>query len=86
MPSHTANLIQVSAGRPSIRNIEITAPPGPTIQIAGAPVKMTATPGGVHRRAPHLGEDTLQRLREVGLSEAEIQDLLDKRAAYAAKI
>ena len=46
---------------------------------------MTVTPGGVHRRAPLLGEDTLSRLREAGLSDAEIRDLLDKRAAVAAE-
>lgn len=65
--------------------VSVEQPGGEPIQIAGAPVKMTATPGGVHRRAPLLGEDTVQRLREAGLSEAEIQDLLQKRAAYAAK-
>jgi crotonobetainyl-CoA:carnitine CoA-transferase CaiB-like acyl-CoA transferase len=54
------------------------------IQIAGVPIKMTATPGGVHRRAPLLGENTLERLRQAGLSETEIADLLSKRAAFAA--
>ena len=53
------------------------------IQIAGVPIKMTGTPGGVHRRAPLLGEDTVQRLRQAGLSEAEIADLLKKRVAVA---
>jgi crotonobetainyl-CoA:carnitine CoA-transferase CaiB-like acyl-CoA transferase len=54
------------------------------IQIAGVPIKMTGTPGGVHRRAPLLGEDTVERLRQAGLSEAEIADLLRKRVAVAA--
>ncbi len=54
------------------------------IKIAGVPIKMTATPGGVHRRAPLLGENTLERLRQAGLSETEIADLLSKRAAFAA--
>jgi crotonobetainyl-CoA:carnitine CoA-transferase CaiB-like acyl-CoA transferase len=53
------------------------------IQIAGVPIKMTGTPGGVHRRAPLLGEDTVERLRQAGLSEAEIADLLRKRVAVA---
>lgn len=56
----------------------------PPIQIAGVPIKMTGTPGGVHRRAPLLGEDTVERLRQAGLSEAEIADLLKKRVAVAA--
>jgi len=51
----------------------------------GVPVKMTVTPGGVHRRAPLLGEDTRTRLSEAGLSEIEIDELLEKRAAFAAK-
>ena len=60
--------------------------PGSTpIRIAGVPIKMTATPGGVHRRAPLLGEDTVERLRAAGLSDDEIQDLIDKRAAIAAQ-
>jgi crotonobetainyl-CoA:carnitine CoA-transferase CaiB-like acyl-CoA transferase len=55
------------------------------IQIAGVPIKMTATPGGVHRRAPLLGENTLERLRQAGLTETEIAELLSKRAAFAAE-
>jgi crotonobetainyl-CoA:carnitine CoA-transferase CaiB-like acyl-CoA transferase len=54
------------------------------IQIAGVPLKMTATPGGVRRRAPLLGENTLERLRQAGLSESEIADLLNKRVAFVA--
>lgn len=42
------------------------------VQIADSPVHMTATPGGVRRRAPLLGEDTEEILRAIGLSEAEI--------------
>jgi len=52
---------------------------------AGVPIKMTATPGGVHRRAPLLGEDTRTSLSEAGLSESEIDELLEKRAVFAAK-
>jgi crotonobetainyl-CoA:carnitine CoA-transferase CaiB-like acyl-CoA transferase len=53
------------------------------IRIAGVPIKMTATPGGVHRRGPPLGEDTRRELRRAGLTEAEIQALIDRRAALA---
>jgi crotonobetainyl-CoA:carnitine CoA-transferase CaiB-like acyl-CoA transferase len=65
--------------------VPVEQPGGEPIRIAGVPIKMTATPGGVRRRAPLLGEDTISRLREAGLSEAEVQDLLEKRAAFAAK-
>ena len=55
------------------------------IQVAGVPIKMTLTPGAVRRRAPLLGEDTVAKLREAGLSEEEIQSLIDKRAAFSLK-
>jgi crotonobetainyl-CoA:carnitine CoA-transferase CaiB-like acyl-CoA transferase len=42
------------------------------VQIVDSPVHMTATPGGVRRRAPRLGEDSEDVLRAIGLSEAEI--------------
>lgn len=41
--------------------------------IANTPIRMTATPGGVRRRAPLLGEHTRQVLRELGLTEAQIE-------------
>lgn len=53
------------------------------IQVAGVPIKMTLTPGGVRRRAPFLGEDTIARLREAGLSEDEIATLIANRIAVA---
>lgn len=53
------------------------------IRVAGTPIRMTATPGGVRRRAPFLGEDTRAQLRQAGLSEAEIQSLIDMREARA---
>lgn len=38
----------------------------------GAPVKFSATPGGVHRSAPIFGEHTDEVLREHGFDDAEI--------------
>jgi crotonobetainyl-CoA:carnitine CoA-transferase CaiB-like acyl-CoA transferase len=65
--------------------VSVEQPGDEPIRIAGVPIKMTGTPGGVHRRAPLLGEDTRTRLSEAGLSEIEIDELLEKRAAFAAK-
>jgi crotonobetainyl-CoA:carnitine CoA-transferase CaiB-like acyl-CoA transferase len=65
--------------------VSVEQPGDVPIRIAGVPIKMTDTPGGVHRRAPLLGEDTRRRLSEAGLSETEIDELLEKRAAFAAK-
>ncbi len=64
--------------------VAVEQPGARPIRVAGVPVKMTRTPGGVRRRAPLLGEDTIARLREAGLSEAEIESLIEKRAAIAA--
>lgn len=46
-----------------------------TISIAGVPIKMTKTPGGVHQRGPYLGEHTDEILRRAGLTAAEIEAL-----------
>lgn len=70
------------AAREMIVPVEQTGAEGP-IRVAGVPIKMTRTPGGVRRRAPLLGEDTLARLREAGLSEDEIATLIANRTAIA---
>ena len=41
----------------------------------GSPIKMSATPPDVHRRAPRLGEHTDQILKELGFSASELADL-----------
>ncbi|MBM3542305.1 MAG: CoA transferase, partial [Alphaproteobacteria bacterium] len=43
--------------------------------VAGTPVRMTATPGGVRRPAPILGEHSAEVLREGGFTAAEIATL-----------
>ncbi len=45
------------------------------VTIAGSPIHMTATPGGVTRRAPITGEDTDDVLGTLGLSGTEIAAL-----------
>lgn len=64
--------------------VPVEQPGGAPVRVAGVPIKMTVTPGGVRRRAPLLGEDTLARLRDAGLSDDEIASLIEKRAAIAA--
>ncbi len=63
--------------------IPVDEPGHQTAHVAGVPVKMTATPGGVRRRAPFLGEQTRSRLLEAGLSEAEVNDLIARREAVS---
>lgn len=42
------------------------------ISLAGVPVRLSVTPGGINRRAPWLGEDTEAVLREAGFDTARI--------------
>ncbi|MDP3675300.1 MAG: CoA transferase [Novosphingobium sp.] len=57
--------------------VEIDNPGTTPVTIAGVPIKMTATPGGVVRRGPLLGEHNREMLTQAGLSEDKI-DALDK--------
>jgi crotonobetainyl-CoA:carnitine CoA-transferase CaiB-like acyl-CoA transferase len=63
---------------------EVEQPHGGTLRIAGVPIQLSANPGAVRRRAPLVGEDTRARLRDAGLSDAEINDLIERRAAAAS--
>jgi alpha-methylacyl-CoA racemase len=47
----------------------------------GVPVKLSRTPGGVHRPAPALGEHTAEVLGEAGFSQRQIDALVESRAA-----
>lgn len=61
--------------------VTVDEPGQPPLYVAGVPVKFTATPGGVHRRAPFLGEQTRARLLEAGLTSEEIDLLIARREA-----
>lgn len=50
------------------------------VHVAGVPVKLSATPGGVHRRAPLLGEHTTEVLTDLGLDAQAIARLREQRA------
>jgi crotonobetainyl-CoA:carnitine CoA-transferase CaiB-like acyl-CoA transferase len=58
--------------------VPVEQPGGEPIEIAGVPIKLAATPGGVHRRAPMLGEDSFTYLREIGFDDARIRALIEK--------
>jgi len=54
------------------------------VKTLGAPVKFSATPGGVTRGAPLLGEHTREVLEEHGYSKNEIEALIAEGAVIAA--
>jgi crotonobetainyl-CoA:carnitine CoA-transferase CaiB-like acyl-CoA transferase len=45
-----------------------------------APVRFTATPASVHREAPLLGQHGVEVMREVGLTDDEVAELIDSKA------
>ena len=48
------------------------------IKALGSPIKMSATPPEVRRRAPLLGEHTREILLETGYADGEIEKLVKK--------
>ena len=49
------------------------------LAIAGVPVRLSATPGGIRRRAPLLGEQTDDVMQSLGFSATEIERLRAER-------
>ena len=65
--------------------VDVEQPGAAPIQIAGVPIKMTETPGGVMRRSPLLGEDTTASLAALGMSKEEIRTLAAQRIIVTAE-
>jgi crotonobetainyl-CoA:carnitine CoA-transferase CaiB-like acyl-CoA transferase len=66
------------ATREMLVPIELPGIPEP-VEIAGIPVKLSATPGRIERRGPNLGEHTDEVLSDAGFSPTQIEQL--RRAA-----
>ena len=57
--------------------VDLEDPDLGTLHNIGIPVKLSATPGRIRRRAPMLGEHSWEILSESGFAEKEIEDLFD---------
>ena len=62
---------------------ELDHPTEGKIRQARPPARFSASPAGVHRLAPRLGEHTREVLREIGYGQAEIDGLVEKKAVGA---
>ena len=57
--------------------VDIEDPELGTIHNIGIPVKLSATPSRIRRRAPALGEHSVEVLKEFGFSDEEVDNLVD---------
>ena len=60
--------------------VRVEHPVAGAVETIGLPVKFSATPGGVRRPAPTLGEHTREVLAELGYAGEELQGLLPGKA------
>lgn len=56
----------------------VTSADGLSVEVPGVVPVLSATPGGITRRAPALGEDTEAVLREVGVSDEQLRALRER--------
>ena len=55
--------------------LDVNLSDGSSLKVPGLVPKLSRTPGGIHRSAPSLGQDTRQVLEDLGLSTVQIEKL-----------
>lgn len=77
--------IDQALDHPQVRHREMVVekehPTMGTVQLLGLPVKFSDTPGDIHRVPPLLGEHTSEILREVGVSDDQIKEMVKAGSA-----
>ena len=66
--------------------VQTRHPKAGNVRAIGCPVKLSETPAGVLRAAPLFGQHTREVLLEVGLTAAEIDALIETRAAIQSPV
>ncbi len=64
---------------------EIDHPTEGRLRMTDIPVTFSETPGSIRRHPPRLGEHSLEVLKEVGLSDAEIEAMVESGATRSAE-
>ncbi|MDR1617174.1 MAG: CoA transferase [Syntrophomonadaceae bacterium] len=70
--------------RQMVINMENFENSGKTLRLAGNPVKLSLSPAEPQIDFPALGQDTMEILAEIGYSQQEIQNLIDKQIVRAS--
>jgi crotonobetainyl-CoA:carnitine CoA-transferase CaiB-like acyl-CoA transferase len=72
-PQEVMDDAQVKA-RELLQNVEFPGTPG-SVPLAAPAARLSATPGSIRHRAPLVGEQTDEIMREIGYSDQQIQQL-----------
>src|SRR5690606_3702445 len=56
-----------------------------TLRMMDPPIRFSETPSSIRKVPPHLGQESVDILREAGFSQAEIDSLLEKKITLQAK-
>jgi crotonobetainyl-CoA:carnitine CoA-transferase CaiB-like acyl-CoA transferase len=88
VPTIVVNSLEDLADDPHLKAVgfwqTLEHPTEGTLRLAGFPVNFFDTPAAVRRHTPRLGEHTRELLRVAGLSDAQVDALIDSGASSAA--